>query len=137
MAVANDNGRVTASGLAKDLVIRAYNGSVGVKGHHGPLDLNSSNGEVTAEDVFSKQIKVRSDNGSVRMDLQQVPERVSAVSSNGKVDIAVPGGAGVAYRVDASSSDGNVDVSVPQDNHSHRRLTVRSDNGQVRVRTAN
>ncbi|MGW6460027.1 DUF4097 family beta strand repeat-containing protein [Streptomyces sp. NPDC055078] len=135
--VENDNGGVTASGFTTPLRIASDNGGVTVRDTTGPLDLRSDNGAVTTEDVAARTVKAESDNGSVRVGLRAgfLPERVEAVSDNGDVRIGLPR-AGAPYAVKATSGNGSVQVGVPQDDGSRRVVTARSDNGDVRVRTA-
>ncbi|MFK4064390.1 DUF4097 family beta strand repeat-containing protein [Streptomyces sp. NPDC029674] len=138
--VENKDGRVTASGFRDALTVRTKDGSVTVDGAEGPLDLRSADGSVTARHITSRQVAVDSKDGSVRLELAAVPDRVDARSKDGSVDIAVPekkGGAKVAYDVRTEVSDGSVDVSVPRDDNSPHHLSVRSADGKVTVRSAN
>ncbi|MFH8606099.1 DUF4097 family beta strand repeat-containing protein [Streptomyces sp. NPDC018029] len=158
VTVENKDGTVTASGFKDALKVRTKDGSVTVKNTHaaldlrssdgsitvdgaqGPLDLHSSDGSVTARRITSRQVAVDSKDGSVRLELAAVPDRVEARSKDGSVDIAVPdreSGKKVAYDVRTDVSDGSVDVAVPRDDNSPHRLSVRSADGKVTVRSAN
>lgn len=136
VTVEDGNGGVTASGFTTALKITSDNGKVEVRDSSGPLDLYTDNGGVVTERVTSTTVKAGSDNGAVRLRLDAVPERVEAVSDNGRVEIGLPG-AGAPYAVTARSDNGDVDVSVPRDDASDRVVSARSDNGKVVVRTAN
>ncbi|MFF3326829.1 DUF4097 family beta strand repeat-containing protein [Streptomyces sp. NPDC002889] len=136
VTVEDDNGSVTASGFDTALKITSDNGRVRVKDSSGPLDLDSGNGEVVTEGVSAKSVVAASDNGSVRLGLVAVPERVETVSDNGEILIELPG-AGAPYAVAARSDNGEVDVDVPTDDNSAHVVRARSDNGKVTVRTVN
>ncbi|ATL27449.1 DUF4097 family beta strand repeat-containing protein [Streptomyces formicae] len=161
VTVENKDGQVTANGFHEALKVDTKDGSVSVKGSRGPLSLRSSDGSITVEDsvgpldlgssdgsitargVTSRQVAVSSKDGSVSLELADVPDRVDARSKDGSVDIAVPSGKSkknggkVAYDVRTETSDGAVDVSVPRDDNSPHRVSVHSTDGKVTVRTAN
>ncbi|MFF3684472.1 DUF4097 family beta strand repeat-containing protein [Streptomyces sp. NPDC002187] len=134
--VDDDNGSVTASGFDTALKIRSDNGTVRITDSSGPLELDSDNGEVVTEGVTAKRVVATSDNGSVRLGLAAVPDRVESASDNGEVLIELPG-AGAPYAVSAKSDNGDIDVDVPTDDSSAHIVTARSDNGKVIVRTTN
>ncbi|MGI5399325.1 DUF4097 family beta strand repeat-containing protein [Streptomyces sp. CA-135486] len=135
VAVEDDNGSVTASGFDTALKIRSDNGDVTVRDASGPLRLDTDNGEVVAERVSSKAVTVGSENGSVRLGLSAVPDRVETVSDNGAITLELPR-AGAPYSVTAKSDNGDVDVDVPTDHGSSHVVKARSDNGNVTVRSA-
>ncbi|MEV0256576.1 DUF4097 family beta strand repeat-containing protein [Streptomyces sp. NPDC050732] len=143
VTVENKDGRVTASGFQDPLKVRSKDGPVTVENIGAPLDLRSSDGSVTARRITSRQVAVDSKDGSVRLELAAVPDRVEARSKDGSVDIAVPdrkggkGGKEVAYDVRTDVSDGSVDVAVPRDRNSAHHVSVRSADGKVTVRSAN
>ncbi|MGA6169612.1 DUF4097 family beta strand repeat-containing protein [Streptomyces sp. NPDC012600] len=131
-----DNGRVTASGFDTELRLSADNGDIVVRDSGGPLDLKSDNGSVLAERIGTKSVVARSDNGEVRLEFSGVPDLVDAVSDNGSVVIDLPRG-GQKYAVNASADNGEVDIAVPRSDRSTHVVKVRSDNGEVKVRSAN
>ncbi|WP_409236093.1 DUF4097 family beta strand repeat-containing protein [Streptomyces sp. PA5.6] len=156
--VENKDGRVTASGFRDAMKVRTRDGSVTVKdagaaldlhssdgsitvdGVEGRLDLRSSDGSITARGVTSRHVGVDAKDGSVRLELASVPDRVETRSKDGSVDIAVPGsedGERVRYDVRTETSDSAVDVSVPKDDSSPHHVSVHSADGKVTVRSAN
>lgn len=136
VTVEDDNGSVTATGFDTALKIRSDNGAVTVRDSSGPLRLNSDNGQIVTERVTAKTVTAQSDNGSVRLGLTAVPDRVESVSDNGQIFIELPD-AGAPYAVSAKSDNGGVDVDVPTDDSSAHIVEARSDNGKVTVRSAN
>lgn len=130
----NRDGKVTAGGFRDPLTVRSADGSVTVEDSSGPLDLRSVDGSVRTERVTSKRVSARSQDGSVRLELDAVPDRVRAHSRDGSVTVGLPE---ASYRVDARSVDGGVDVSVPRAGRSPHQVSVRSVDGNVTVRPAN
>ncbi|MGA4842265.1 DUF4097 family beta strand repeat-containing protein [Streptomyces sp. G45] len=146
VTVLSADGPVTARGFDAPLKVRSADGSVTVKDVGGPLDLRSQDGSVNAVGITSKQVSASSADGSLRLDLRAVPDRVRARTQDGSVTIGLPvreggaaaGGRGsAAYRVDARSVDGGVDVSVPRDGRSRHHVSVSSADGGITVRAAN
>ncbi|MEV0096914.1 DUF4097 family beta strand repeat-containing protein [Streptomyces sp. NPDC050738] len=137
VTVQADNGAVTATGFSTSLKLRSDNGRVTVRDSSGPLDLNSDNGKVEGEGITSKSVVADSNNGSVRLTLASVPDRVETSSNNGAVEIALPGGSGVTYQVSTKTSNGDVHVDVPRSDTSAHVVRATSDNGEVTVRSAN
>ncbi|MFJ4919476.1 DUF4097 family beta strand repeat-containing protein [Streptomyces sp. NPDC088725] len=149
-----DNGSVTASGFSTALTLGSSNGAVTVRDSSGPLDLDSGNGNVTAEGISARSVAMKSGNGSLSLRLTAVPATVETRTDNGPIRIDLPrsarsassrGSAGsdtsgtsdTSYAVTATSGNGKVQVDVPTDKNSAHRIAAHSDNGEIRVRTAN
>ncbi|MFE6161024.1 DUF4097 family beta strand repeat-containing protein [Streptomyces sp. NPDC056486] len=140
LKVENNNGHVNAKGFREPLSIRTKDGSVTVKDPTGPLTLDSDNGAVDATGVRSARVRATSKDGSLRLGLASVPDRVEARSANGSLTIEVPrkkGGRDVSYDVATKTDNGAVDVSVPRDSGSPHLVSARSEDGKVTVRSAN
>ncbi|MFE2289729.1 DUF4097 family beta strand repeat-containing protein [Streptomyces sp. NPDC059452] len=131
-----DNGEITAANFDTELRLSADNGNIVVRDSGGPLDLKSDNGTVLAERIGTKSVVARADNGEIRLEFAGVPDLVDAVSENGSVVIDLPRG-GQKYAVNASADNGEVDIAVPRSDSSAHVVKVRSDNGEVKVRSAN
>lgn len=131
-----DNGKVTAVGFDTPLRLSAGNGGIVVRDSGGPLDLRSDNGSVLAERIGSESVVARADNGEIRLGFRSVPDLVDTVSDNGSVVIDLPRG-GQRYAVDAKADNGSVTIGVPRSDSSAHVVKARSDNGEVRVRSAN
>ncbi|MET9055899.1 DUF4097 family beta strand repeat-containing protein [Streptomyces bacillaris] len=131
-----DNGRVTADGFDTPLRLSADNGDIVVRDSGGPLDLKSDNGSVLAERIGTRSVLARADNGEIRLGFSGVPDLVDTVSDNGSIVIDLPQG-GEKYAVTAGADNGEVSVDVPRSESSAHVVKARSDNGEVKVRTAN
>ncbi|MEV0445094.1 DUF4097 family beta strand repeat-containing protein [Streptomyces spectabilis] len=134
VTILNHDGQVTASGFRDPLKVRSADGSVTVRNTSGPLELHSTDGSVRTDKVTSKRVSADSQDGSVRLELDAVPDRVRARSKDGSVTVALPD---ARYRVDTESVDGGVDVSVPRADDSPHQVSVRSVDGNITVRAAN
>ncbi|MFF2698226.1 DUF4097 family beta strand repeat-containing protein [Streptomyces cyaneofuscatus] len=131
-----DNGEITATGFDAALRLSADNGDIVVRDSGGALDLKSDNGSVLAERIGTKSVVARADNGEIRLGFSGVPDLVDTVSENGSIVIDLPQG-GQKYAVNASADNGEVAIGVPRSESSAHVVKARSDNGEVKVRTAN
>ncbi|WP_028800915.1 DUF4097 family beta strand repeat-containing protein [Streptomyces sp. 142MFCol3.1] len=134
VTVDDGDGRVTARGFEEPLTIRTSDGSVRVSDSSGPLDLRSADGSIHALGVGSRQVRARTQDGSVRLELAAVPDLVESRSQDGSVSIALPE---ATYRVNTGSGDGSVRVSVPRADSSSHVVTAHTGDGKITVRTAN
>jgi hypothetical protein len=134
VTVKDDDGSVRASGFKEALSIQASDGSVRVEDASGPLTLRTDDGSVKATGIDSRRVDVNTRDGSVRLDLTAVPDRVSARGQDGSLTIGLPD---ATYRVTADTDDGGVDVSVPRDERSSHVVSAHTQDGKVTVRTAN
>ncbi|NGO46098.1 DUF4097 family beta strand repeat-containing protein [Streptomyces ureilyticus] len=135
VTVKDGDGSVRASGFKEALNVRTGDGSVRVEDSSGPLTLHTGDGSVTATDIDSRRVDVHTQDGSVRLGLDAVPDRVASRSHDGSVTIELP--AEATYRVDTKTGDGSVDVSVPRDERSTHEVSAETRDGKVTVRTAN
>ncbi|MFJ7072962.1 DUF4097 family beta strand repeat-containing protein [Streptomyces sp. NPDC098781] len=132
--VEDGDGSVRARGFRDPLSIRTGDGAVHVTDSSGPLDLRTGDGSVRVSDVSSRQVRAQTGDGSVRLELGTVPDRVDTRSGDGSVTIELPR---ATYRVTTQTGDGSVDVSVPRDDSSAHRVSAHTGDGKVTVRTAN
>ncbi|GGN56814.1 lipoprotein [Streptomyces albiflavescens] len=134
VTVKDGDGSVRAQGFKEALSVRTSDGSVRVTDSSGPLDLRSSDGSIHALGVDSRQVRTRTQDGSVRLELGAVPDVVDSRSQDGSVTIALPR---AGYRVTTGSGDGSVNVSVPRDPASSHVVSAHTNDGKITVRTAN
>ncbi|WP_406168512.1 DUF4097 family beta strand repeat-containing protein [Streptomyces sp. NBC_00996] len=134
VTVKDGDGSVRAQGFEEALSIRTSDGSVRVTDSSGPLDLRSSDGSIRALGVDSRQVRARTQDGSVQLELGAVPDLVDSRTQDGSVTIALPRD---SYRVTTGSDDGSVHVSVPRDPGSSHVVSAHTNDGKITVRTAN
>jgi hypothetical protein len=134
LAVKDQDGSVRATGFKEGLDIRASDGSVRVQDVSGALTLRTADGSVHASGIESRQVDVKTEDGSARLEFASVPDRVSAHGQDGSLTIGLPD---ASYRVTTGAQDGSVDVSVPRDEGSSHVVSAHTQDGKVTVRTAN
>ncbi|MDX3711572.1 DUF4097 family beta strand repeat-containing protein [Streptomyces europaeiscabiei] len=132
VAVRSDDGSVAAKGFAEPLEVRSADGAVRVSDSTGPLELHTDDGSVRALGVESRSIRVSTKDGSVKLELGVVPDRVESRSDDGSISIGLP--RDTSYRVETGSEDGSVEVSVPRDEDSAHVVTAHTEDGSVKVR---
>ncbi|MFF2651986.1 DUF4097 family beta strand repeat-containing protein [Streptomyces sp. NPDC058045] len=141
VTVRDGDGPVSARGFRSALDVESGDGAIKVEDSSGPLTLRTSDGSVRASGIRSASVRVSTGDGSVRLSLVSVPDRVEARTGDGSARVALPradgAGAEVGYRVRTSTGDGSVDVGVRRDDRSRHRVDVRTGDGRITVRNAN
>jgi hypothetical protein len=124
-----------------DLSLEAYNGSLGVDGVTGKLDLGTHNGSVTLTDVGG-DVHARTQNGSLNVRLAGTSwsgEGLDAVTQNGSVRLAVP--ASYAATLETGTVNGriNTDIPITVQGRISRQLSVPLNGGgrTIRAMTTN
>ena len=130
----SSGGSVRVSGLTGSVVLSSSGGDVSATGLTGTAELDSSGGSVRATELRSSEIKASSSGGDVQLVFDAAPDRVSADSSGGGVEVGLPRVDG-GYRVNADSSGGETRIEVPTDPQSPRVIDAHSSGGDVRVVT--
>ncbi|AEW97925.1 MULTISPECIES: DUF4097 family beta strand repeat-containing protein [Streptomycetaceae] len=106
-------------------------GDIRVAGISGAVRATTDTGSVTGSGLTSRQVELVSDTGDVTARLDAVPDRVSAGSGTGKVDLKVPGNA--SYAVTATAGTGKARVEVPQATGSRHTISAKAGTGDVTV----
>lgn len=130
-----DNSSVSVQQVDGDVDAATSNGAVEVSGTSGRLRLHSSNGRIRATGLRSPRVDASTSNGDVELGFSTAPEGAVARTSNGSIDVTVPGD-GRLYRVDATTSNGSRRISVPTDTAASRIIEAHTSNGTVRIRTS-
>lgn len=123
--MSSSNGTLKITRLNGTLDASTSNGSIELMDINGGVTLRTSNGGIRA-DGLKGAFDASTSNGSIRARVEQVPAGsvVRAVSSNGNVDLALPGFSGSQVR--ASTSNSGIIVRLPS-----------SVNADVRASTSN
>jgi hypothetical protein len=114
--------------------VHADAGKVTVTGLAGDLDVKAGAGEVQASDLSSAHVRIRAQAGDVSLRYRSAPSTVDARANAGSIGIWVPGG--TSYAVDTSTDAGNRTVAVPMDSASAHHIKAHTDAGSVRIRQA-
>ncbi|MFF1681888.1 DUF4097 family beta strand repeat-containing protein [Streptomyces sp. NPDC058256] len=134
LSIRTADGSVRVTDSSGPLNLRASDGSVRVTDSSGPLNLRTADGSIHADGVDSRRVQARTNDGSVRLELDAVPDLVETRTGDGSVTIALPQ---ETYRVTTETGDGSVDVSVPRADASSHVVSAHTGDGKITVRTAN
>lgn len=111
--------------------VRVDSGRASIVALAGPVTLRTGDGSVDGRALESRQVTAESEGGSVRLWFDRQPSTVDVRTSDGEVDLRLPGG---PYDVDAETADGGCDVAVPTAPGAACRVRARSRHGGVRIR---
>jgi hypothetical protein len=130
-----DNGRLQVVGTTGSIDASSDNGSIALVDVEGDVEIDSDNGSLEADGLVARTVTAETDNGSIDLGFAEPPTFVDADSDNGSVEVRLPEVAG-GYRVDMDTDNGSTDLGVATDPASDRHITATSDNGAVRVLSA-
>ncbi|MEU6861391.1 DUF4097 family beta strand repeat-containing protein [Glycomyces sp. NPDC046736] len=133
VTVNGDSGSVTASALSVATTISTDNGAISIENAAGPLDLRTDNGAITIADVSSGSVEAVSSNGAIDLGFSTAPDQVRVTTENGTVTVTVPS---AEYQVTTTTDSGDVDNGLAESEASPHRIDVTTENGAVRLRTA-
>lgn len=111
--------------------VRAINGTVTAQDRAGPFTATSTNGALELLRSRSRTATLTTVNGSIRVLLTDAPDRLEVETTNGGIQVDVPGT--TAYAVEARTLNGPVSVDVRTDPAADARIVARSVNGPVSV----
>jgi hypothetical protein len=119
-----------------DLSLDAYNGSLGVDGVTGKLDLSTHNGSVTLNDVGG-DVHARTQNGSLNVQLAGQSwdgAGLDAVTQNGSVRLAIPEAYAATLETGTVNGRINTDIPITVQGRISRELSVPLNGGGKTVR---
>lgn len=124
-----------------DVSLDANNGSLGVEGVSGKLDLRTTNGSVTLNDVGG-DVHARTQNGSLNVQLAGKSwdgAGLDAVTQNGSVRLAVPDAYAATLETGTVNGRINTDIPITVQGRISRQLSVPLNGGgrTVRAMTTN
>ena len=124
-----------------DLTLDANNGSLGVEGVTGKLDLRTTNGSVALSDVGG-DVHARTQNGSLNVQLAGKSwdgEGLDAVTQNGSVRLMVPDAYAANLETGTVNGRINTDIPITVQGRITRQLSVPLNGGgrTIRATTTN
>ena len=121
--------------VPRGMKVTAWSGSgrIEVSGTTATVDLRSQHGDIEAVGLRSRQVRATTDHGSVHLQFASAPQRVTAASGHGDVDVVIPR-TGDAYRVELSTDHGSTRADVRTDPGADRRIALQTGHGDVTVR---
>jgi hypothetical protein len=135
LAVSTDNGSVEASGLKQNMKFTTDNGHIAVSDSVGDLTLRSDNGGINVSRTTTNAISVTTDNGGIRLRLDNNPTKVTTRTDNGGIKITMPDD-GVGYKIDVKTDNGGTDVGFVNDPRSPRSIVAKTDSGGISIQPA-
>ena len=130
--VDSDYGRVEVSDRDGAVDIHSGDARVELANLTGPVVVDTDNGRVVATGLASPTVEVDTNNGRIELGFVAAPDRVTATSDNGRIDITVPRGSG-PYDVAASTDNGSRTIDVPTDPDAAQTITAQTDNGDIQI----
>lgn len=97
----------------------------------GTLDVTADGGSVNGMALRSDQVTVNAHSGSVDLGFDSAPSNVEVTTSNGSLNIRLPGTS--TYAIDAAAVHGSTELNVNNDLNSPRQLHLRATNGSITV----
>ncbi|MFF1816151.1 hypothetical protein ACFVWG_02580 [Kribbella sp. NPDC058245] len=105
--------------------------SLELAGLAGKLKADTDGGSVTMSRIRSPQVSVDGRRGSVTMQFDDPPEQVTAIASDGSIDLRVP--QTTTYTIDAVSAQGSTDIVPVNDPAATHHLFLRTSYGSINV----
>jgi len=135
VVIDTDNGRVVVDGVAGTVDVGSDNGRVELDDVSGAVRVRTDNGRVIGSALASATVDVGTDNGRIELAFAAPPSTVTATSSNGHIDIALPAVDG-GYNIESPRTDnGSVELGIASDPTSARLVRTETDNGDITIRT--
>ncbi|WP_173922656.1 DUF4097 family beta strand repeat-containing protein [Agromyces sp. Marseille-P2726] len=122
------NGEIHLTGVAR-VEVSTNNGDVDLEGVSGSIDVGTSNGRITGEDLNGDGIRAETSNGAIELEVA-VAQDIEARTSNGSIELTVPAD---SYRVTAETSNGRRDIGVANDSDGRFTLDLHTSNGSITV----
>lgn len=119
-----------------DLTLEAHNGSLGVTGVAGEMDLRTTNGSVSLDGIGGS-VRARTQNGSLRVELggtRWEGRGLDAETQNGSVRLSVPDGYAALLETGTVNGRINTDFPITVQGRLSRRLSIPLNGGGATIR---
>ncbi|MFE0187195.1 DUF4097 domain-containing protein [Streptomyces sp. NPDC058989] len=125
------NGSVNLSKVGA-VKVTTSSGEVELDGVTGPVDVRTSNGQITGRGLSGRHIDAETSNGGIELS-PATAQSIRAKTSNGSVTVKVPKG---PYRISAQTSSGDKNIDVASDPAARYRLDLITSNGDITAEPA-
>ncbi|MEY9838821.1 DUF4097 family beta strand repeat-containing protein [Streptacidiphilus sp. EB103A] len=102
------SGAVVVNGMSGAVSLRSHSGPLTLSNLSGPVTLWSGSGPIEADGLRSSTVTAHSSSGPQSLNFASAPEAVTAESTSGPIDIALP--RNTRYQATASSRSGPASV---------------------------
>ncbi|MGH3650841.1 MAG: DUF4097 family beta strand repeat-containing protein [Acidimicrobiia bacterium] len=127
------NGTITIRAIEAPIDVTTSNGDIRLEEVAASVKASTSNGDITGTGLAAETLDVTTSNGGISLDFAQAPASVTARTSNGDIDLAVPDEA-PAYAVSTSTSHGSVNNAIKTDPDAEGSISLRTSNGDIQLR---
>jgi Putative adhesin len=125
-------GDISLQDLTGSVDVTLGTGNVDLAALTGRVRVDSRTGTIDGTALQSTDVQLTGNTGDVSADFAKAPDTVRAVTTTGRVHVAVPQDA-AGYRVQADATTGKVTVSVPQETSSRYSIVAKATTGDVSV----
>ncbi len=132
VTVSTSDGELVVSDISGDVTADTSDGDLRAQSLSGRIALTTSDGDIDATGLESPEVTTSASDGHTRLSFDEPPTSVTAESSDGDVEIAVPDDRS-DYFVTTDTADGETSVSVPTDQRSERHIDVSTSDGSIRI----
>lgn len=126
-------GNIALRNLTGAVDVTLGTGDVELTGLSGKVRVGSHTGTITGSALQSSDVDVTGETGDVALAFAKASDTVRALTTSGRVHVAVPQGDTTAYHVQAETTTGQVKVNVPQETSSSHSIVAKATTGDVRV----
>lgn len=112
VTVHGTDGDVQLADVTGDVDVRGTGGDVRLAGVTGNVTVETTSGDIKAEGLTGKTARLSSNSGDVHTEFGAVPQRVTATSTSGDVQVGVPRPGPYQVRTNARSGDVRTDVNT-------------------------
>lgn len=133
VTVGSDNGRVELESISGPVQVDTDNGRVELESISGRVEVDTDNGRVVGTDLAATVVDVETGNGRVDLEFAEPPDRVTGITGNGRLEVALPPVDG-AYDVQTTTGNGSRDVLIATNPGSSRQVRLETGNGSITVR---
>jgi DUF4097 and DUF4098 domain-containing protein YvlB len=127
-------GTLIASGLAGSIRLDNNTGDILAAGLTGDTRLQASFGTISVTGLAGANVLASNNTGDIYLAFTQVPRQVNVTDSFGSVTLVLPPGP-AAYRVQTQNSSGSTTVSVPRSPSAQNVITVHNNSGDITITT--
>jgi Putative adhesin len=108
-------------------------GDITASGQSGPLDLDTSAGDIHGDGLTSSNVVASTSAGDVTLIFDRAPDDVRVDTSAGDVTVQVPDTDDIGYATNLETSAGDKNVGVRSDPRSPRHISIHTSAGDARV----
>ncbi|GAA3065705.1 hypothetical protein FHS39_001649 [Streptomyces olivoverticillatus] len=123
------SGAVSLSGTGA-VKVTTSSGAIDLDGVSGAVEVRAESGAITGRGLKGGPVKAKTSSGAIDLTVS-APQDVRAEAASGAVTVTVPAG---RYQVTAQSSSGGKDIAIPDDRSAPHHLDLTTSSGAITVK---